>query len=55
MSFLLGTLLGFIRQAHAVYVKQDLLVPSLMSKGIDFSASSLAMVAGTPIPPMLAR
>ncbi|KAG1346971.1 DNA ligase [Cocos nucifera] len=34
---------------------QDLLVPSLLSKGIDFSASTLTMVPGTPIPPMLAR
>lgn len=34
---------------------QDLLVPSLMNKGTDFCASSLSMVPGIPIKPMLAK
>jgi len=34
---------------------QDLIVPSLMNKGIDFLVSSLSMVPGIPIKPMLAK
>uniref|UniRef100_A0A9I9CY62 DNA ligase n=1 Tax=Cucumis melo TaxID=3656 RepID=A0A9I9CY62_CUCME len=34
---------------------QDLIVPSLMGKGIEFSSSSLSMVPGIPIKPMLAK
>ncbi|XP_050372696.1 DNA ligase 6 isoform X2 [Argentina anserina] len=34
---------------------QDLVVPSLMKRGIGFSSSTLSMVPGTPIKPMLAR
>jgi DNA ligase 1 len=40
---------------HLILGYQDLLIPSLLSKGSSFSASELAMVPGTPIPPMLAR
>jgi hypothetical protein len=39
----------------ADFICQDLLVPSLLRAGTTFAASSLAMVPGTPIPPMLAR
>lgn len=35
--------------------KQDLVVPSLMNKGIEFSSSTLSMVPGIPIKPMLAK
>lgn len=38
-----------------IYFMQDLIVPSLMNKGIDFSVSSLSMVPGIPIKPMLAK
>ncbi|XP_057994627.1 DNA ligase 6 isoform X2 [Hevea brasiliensis] len=34
---------------------QDLIVPSLISKGIEFSSSTLSMVPGVPIKPMLAK
>lgn len=34
---------------------QDLLVPSLMGKGVMFSSNDLSMVPGTPIKPMLAK
>lgn len=34
---------------------QDVLIPSLLSKGIEFSAHSIEMIPGTPILPMLAR
>lgn len=35
--------------------EQDLVVPSLMDKGIKFSPSTLSMVPGIPIKPMLAK
>lgn len=35
--------------------KQDLLVPSLLSKGIEFAPATLSMTPGIPIKPMLAR
>ncbi|KAJ0042140.1 hypothetical protein Pint_18689 [Pistacia integerrima] len=34
---------------------KDLIIPSLMSKGIGFSSSALSMVPGVPIKPMLAK
>ncbi|GER35611.1 DNA ligase [Striga asiatica] len=34
---------------------QDLLIPCLMEKGIDFSSSTISMVPGVPIKPMLAK
>jgi len=42
-------------EAYNVIPNLDLLIPSLLREGTAFSASSLAMVPGTPIPPMLAR
>lgn len=36
-------------------MQQDLIVPLLMKKGIDFSSSTLSMVPGIPIKPMLAK
>ncbi|XP_008787626.2 DNA ligase 6 isoform X2 [Phoenix dactylifera] len=44
-----------VAEAYNILPNLDLLIPSLLSKGIDFSASTLTMVPGTPIPPMLAR
>ncbi|XP_020099451.1 DNA ligase 6 [Ananas comosus] len=44
-----------VAHAYNVLPNLDLLIPSLLSKGITFSASTLAMVPGTPIPPMLSR
>ena len=35
--------------------EQDLLIPSLMDHGIKFSSTTLSMVPGTPIKPMLAK
>jgi hypothetical protein len=40
---------------HVINCKQDLVVPSLMKRGIGFSSSTLSMVPGIPIKPMLAR
>lgn len=34
---------------------QDVLVPSLMEKGIEFSSNTLSMAPGIPIKPMLAK
>ncbi|PAN29161.2 hypothetical protein PAHAL_5G202700 [Panicum hallii] len=44
-----------VAEAYNVIPNLDLLIPSLLREGTAFSASSLAMVPGTPIPPMLAR
>ncbi|KAK7272987.1 hypothetical protein RIF29_14032 [Crotalaria pallida] len=44
-----------IVEAYNILPNLDLLVPSLMNKGIDFSVSSLSMVPGIPIKPMLAK
>ncbi|KAF9625607.1 hypothetical protein IFM89_024380 [Coptis chinensis] len=42
-------------EAYNVLPDLDLLVPSLLSKGAEFSSSALSMVPGVPIRPMLAR
>ncbi|GFQ05120.1 DNA ligase 1 [Phtheirospermum japonicum] len=42
-------------EAYNILPNLDLLIPSLMEKGIDFSASTLSMVPGIPIKPMLAK
>lgn len=42
-------------EAYNILPNLDLIVPSLMNKGIDFSVSSLSMVPGIPIKPMLAK
>ncbi|XP_039122272.1 DNA ligase 6 isoform X1 [Dioscorea cayenensis subsp. rotundata] len=44
-----------VADAYDVTPNLDLLIPALLNKGIKFSALSLAMLPGTPIPPMLAR
>ncbi|WVZ69258.1 hypothetical protein U9M48_018071 [Paspalum notatum var. saurae] len=44
-----------VAEAYNVIPNLGLLIPSLLKEGTAFSASSLAMVPGTPIPPMLAR
>ncbi|KAL6614720.1 hypothetical protein ACP70R_036990 [Stipagrostis hirtigluma subsp. patula] len=44
-----------VAEAYNVIPNLDLLIPSLLREGPAFSASSLEMVPGTPIPPMLAR
>ncbi|XP_073007258.1 DNA ligase 6 isoform X2 [Typha latifolia] len=44
-----------VAEAYNVLPNLDLLISSLLNKGVKFSASTLAMVTGTPIPPMLAR
>ncbi|XP_028557131.1 DNA ligase 6 isoform X2 [Dendrobium catenatum] len=44
-----------VTEAYNISPNLDLLVPSLLSGGIEFSASALTMEPGTPIPPMLAR
>ena len=45
----------FSEGTSADIICQDLLVPTLLREGTTFAASSLEMVPGTPIPPMLAR
>lgn len=42
-------------EAYNILPSLDLLIPSLMSKGIGFSSSTLSMVPGVPIKPMLAK
>ncbi|XP_043702272.1 DNA ligase 6 isoform X2 [Telopea speciosissima] len=42
-------------EAYNILPNLDLLVPSLMNKGADFSSTTLSMVPGIPIRPMLAR
>ncbi|KAL6286716.1 hypothetical protein ACE6H2_011106 [Prunus campanulata] len=42
-------------EAYNVLPNLDLVVPSLMDKGIGFSSSTLSMVPGIPIKPMLAK
>ncbi|KAL2329535.1 hypothetical protein Fmac_017116 [Flemingia macrophylla] len=42
-------------EAYNILPNLDLIVPSLMNKGIDFSVSNLSMVPGIPIKPMLAK
>ncbi|PKA59712.1 DNA ligase 1 [Apostasia shenzhenica] len=44
-----------VTEAYNVFPNLNLLIPSLLSKGIEFSASALAVMPGTPIPSMLAR
>ncbi|XP_042387904.1 DNA ligase 6-like isoform X2 [Zingiber officinale] len=42
-------------EAFNVLPNLDVLIPSLLSKGLEFSARSIEMIPGTPILPMLAR
>ncbi|KAF5479953.1 hypothetical protein F2P56_000734 [Juglans regia] len=42
-------------EAYNILPNLDLVVPSLMNKGIEFSSSTLSMVPGIPIKPMLAK
>ncbi|KAK9118640.1 hypothetical protein Scep_016733 [Stephania cephalantha] len=42
-------------EAYNILPDLDLLVPSLATKGIEFSSSMLSMVPGIPVKPMLAR
>lgn len=42
-------------EAYNVLPKLDLLIPSLIEKGVDFSPNSLSMIPGIPIKPMLAK
>ncbi|GAB4832343.1 hypothetical protein Ancab_006359 [Ancistrocladus abbreviatus] len=42
-------------EAYNIVPNLDVLVPSLMSKGIEFSSTTLTMVPGVPIRPMLAK
>ncbi|XP_054810637.1 DNA ligase 6-like isoform X2 [Prosopis cineraria] len=44
-----------IVEAYNILPNLDVLIPSLMNKGPSFCASSLSMVPGIPIKPMLAR
>ncbi|XP_028785526.1 DNA ligase 6-like isoform X2 [Neltuma alba] len=44
-----------IVEAYNILPNLDLLIPSLMNKGTNFCASSLSMVPGIPIKPMLAK
>ncbi|XP_077243975.1 DNA ligase 6-like isoform X2 [Tasmannia lanceolata] len=46
---------GAVVEAYNVLPNLDLLVPSLLSKGINFSSTTLSMKPGIPIKPMLAR
>lgn len=42
-------------EAYNILPNLDIIVPTLMNKGIEFSVSSLSMVPGIPIKPMLAK
>ncbi|KAL3644358.1 hypothetical protein CASFOL_012290 [Castilleja foliolosa] len=51
----IGRLSSVVVEAYNILPNLDLLIPSLMEKGIDFSASTLSMIPGIPIKPMLAK
>jgi DNA ligase-1 len=51
----LQALSGAVVEAYNILPNLDLLVPSLMEKGIQFSPKTLSMVPGIPIKPMLAK
>lgn len=51
----LQSLSGAAVEAYNILPSLDLLIPSLMNKGIGFSSSTLSMVPGVPIKPMLAK
>ncbi|XP_042387905.1 DNA ligase 6-like isoform X3 [Zingiber officinale] len=57
MKFLVRTLSvsAAVVEAFNVLPNLDVLIPSLLSKGLEFSARSIEMIPGTPILPMLAR
>ncbi|KAJ0971603.1 hypothetical protein J5N97_019562 [Dioscorea zingiberensis] len=55
LNLQLQAISAVVVEAYDVIPNLDLLVPTLLKEGINFSASSLKMVPGTPIPPMLAR
>ncbi|KAI3451800.1 hypothetical protein Pfo_008465 [Paulownia fortunei] len=42
-------------EAYNILPNLDVLIPSLMEKGIEFSSSTLSMIPGIPIKPMLAK
>ncbi|KAL0378028.1 UNVERIFIED_CONTAM: DNA ligase 6 [Sesamum radiatum] len=42
-------------ESYNILPNLDLLIPSLMEKGIEFSSTTLSMVPGIPIKPMLAK
>ncbi|CAH2065724.1 unnamed protein product [Thlaspi arvense] len=42
-------------EAYNILPSLDVVVPSLMDKGIEFSTSTLSMIPGIPIKPMLAK
>lgn len=42
-------------EAYNILPNLDLLIPSLMDKGVKFSSTTLSMVPGIPIKPMLAK
>ncbi|KAK4393580.1 DNA ligase 6, partial [Sesamum angolense] len=46
---------GAVVESYNILPNLDLLIPSLMEKGIEFSSSTLSMVPGIPIKPMLAK
>ncbi|XP_047954585.1 DNA ligase 6 [Salvia hispanica] len=46
---------GAVVEAYNIVPNLDLLIPSLMEKGIQFSSSTISMVPGIPIKPMLAK
>ncbi|XP_058087232.1 DNA ligase 6 [Magnolia sinica] len=46
---------GAVVEAYNILPNLDLVVPSLLSKGIEFSPTTLSMMPGIPIRPMLAR
>ncbi|KAL9231305.1 hypothetical protein vseg_006547 [Gypsophila vaccaria] len=52
---LLQRLSAAVVDAYNVLPDLDVLVPSIMSKGIEFSTTTLTMVPGIPIKPMLAK
>ncbi|XP_010528512.1 PREDICTED: DNA ligase 6 isoform X2 [Tarenaya hassleriana] len=46
---------GAVVEAYNILPSLDVVVPSLMEKGIEFSSSTLSMLPGIPIKPMLAK
>ncbi|XP_073139252.1 DNA ligase 6 isoform X2 [Henckelia pumila] len=52
---LLQRLSNAVIEAYNVLPNLDLLIPSLIEKGVEFSPTTLSMIPGTPIKPMLAK
>ncbi|GJW09579.1 DNA ligase 6 isoform X1 [Tanacetum coccineum] len=54
-QYILKGLSAAVIEAYNMLPNLDLLIPSVMTKGVEFSSATLSMVPGIPIKPMLAK